>query len=156
MAAGAEDVEPHHRVVHQVQTGISADDDLVHIDAEQLGEEVTRLGNSIQTAVVAGVDAVAGHIVVKFVENPIRQVELSSGRLAARHVKFQILRHVPGILPVQLRLEFEKFRFRTSGNITTHNNSCCCDTLRIPAMRAVSIRSAEPLSTSGPRRHQSF
>lgn len=124
MAAGSEYIKAHHRVVHQVQTGIAADDDLVHVDAEQVGKEAARFGNPLKAAVIAGVDAVAGDVIFEFIENGIGQVELGAGGFSARHVEFEILRDITGVSSVKLRLAFLQLRPGTFADIPAHNNSC--------------------------------
>ena len=80
-------------VVHHLEAGVAAYDDLVSGNAEHFLEQSLSLGDTVEYAVVAAVDAVAGLVVaVKAVKEHVkRKVELLGGRLTSRHIELQTL-----------------------------------------------------------------
>ena len=72
-AENAELERTDNGVVHHLQAGVSAYDHLVSGNAEHLLKQSLRLGDSVQNAVVAAVDAVAGLVIaVKAVQKHIQ------------------------------------------------------------------------------------
>ena len=65
-------------VVHHLEAGVVAGDQVLHRDAEQLTEDRPQLGQPVQAAVVAGVGALAVAVVVSpgRLEQAVGQVEL--------------------------------------------------------------------------------
>ena len=47
-----------HGIIHQIERGIAANDDIFGRDPEQVGKELLRFGNAIKNTVVAVIDAV--------------------------------------------------------------------------------------------------
>lgn len=83
IAPGAEEQQPDHRVVHQVQTGVSADHDVFNRNSQQTAKELASLGDPLQTAVITGVDAVLGPIIRERIQDPVGQVQLAAGGFSA-------------------------------------------------------------------------
>ena len=85
----------HHHVVHQLEAGVVARDQIGHRDAEQLAEDGAQFGQSVQAAVVAGVGALAVAVGVfpaaRQREQRVGQVELRRRRLAAGQVEAELL-----------------------------------------------------------------
>jgi hypothetical protein len=96
----------HHRVVHQLQAGVVAGDQVLHRDTEQFAEDRAQLRQPVQPAVVAGVGAVPVAVVVAGQgQQPVGQVELFGRRLAARQVQLELLGLQVGVVaPLQLVL----------------------------------------------------
>ena len=81
-----------HDVVHELQTGVVARDQVGHADAEQLAEDRAQLGQAVQAAVVAGVGALAVlEVLAGEGQQRIGQVQLRRRRLAAGEVQAQLL-----------------------------------------------------------------
>ncbi len=82
----------HHDVVHELEAGVVARDQVGHRDAEQVAEDGPQLGQAMQSAVVAGVGSVAvAEVRPRQTQQVVGQVELLSGRLAAGQVQAQLL-----------------------------------------------------------------
>ena len=81
-------------VVHQRERGVAADEALLGLAAEDLGEQPLRRGQAGQLAVVAHVDTV-GNIVFGGLENVhdiADHIELGAAGLAAGHIQLQLAR----------------------------------------------------------------
>ena len=83
----------HHDVVHHLEAGVVAGDQVRHRDAQQFAEDLPQFGQPVQTAVVAGVGALA--VAVRAfaapgqLEQRIGQVQLLGRRLAAGQVELE-------------------------------------------------------------------
>ena len=83
----------HHadgdQVVHQLQAGVAAHENLAGLHAEHIGKQCAGFGQTLQLTVVAGVKAVVGDVVVHL-EQVHGQIHLVRAGLAAGHVQLQI------------------------------------------------------------------
>ena len=110
IAAHSEDVQPHHHVVHERQTGVAADDDASGIDAEQFAEVAFRLGQPLQHAVVAGVGTVLGaDVAERRIEHRATGIQLIGTGFAARHIEFQPALPETPVSGVEPFLQGDKF-----------------------------------------------
>ena len=87
-------------IVHQLEAGVVAGDQVRHRDAEQLAEYGPQFGQAVQPAVVAGVGALLVAVVVAGqAQQLVGQVELLGARFAAGEVQGQLhslqLQHSP-------------------------------------------------------------
>ena len=119
VAVRAEDPVAHDRVVHHVQAGVAADHEAVARDAEELGEELARLVDAFQTAVVARVDAALDHVAVEAVQDAVRQVELAAGGFPAGHIELEVAGLISGILAFKVGLNLSQ-AFRGLFGIVIH------------------------------------
>ena len=92
-AIDAQQQRAHDRIIHQIQAGLPAHDDVIHLQSEQIGKELLALVHTGELAVVAHVGALSGDDQLgRFKPQHIhRQIELGRVRLAAGHVKLLIL-----------------------------------------------------------------
>ena len=83
----------HHadgdQVIHQLQAGVAAHENLAGLHAEHIGKQCAGLGQTLQFTVVAGVKAVVGDVVVHL-EQVHGQIHLVRAGLAAGHVQLQV------------------------------------------------------------------
>ena len=81
-------------VIHQLETGVAADKNLLALTAQNLGKERLRLGQTGHLAVVALLDAVRAEVLRTGDEREHRcdKVELIAAGLTARHIQLQSLR----------------------------------------------------------------
>ena len=84
--------QPADDLVHHRQARVAARDDLRGVDAEQVGEDLTELGETLEAAVVADVGAGAVLVTGRQVQQPLGQVELVGAGLAAGEVELEALR----------------------------------------------------------------
>ena len=78
-------------IVHQLQAGVVTRDQVLHRDAEQLGEDGPQSGQAVQPAVVAGVGALLVAVIVSGqAQQLVGQVELLRARFAAGQVQGQL------------------------------------------------------------------
>ena len=100
----------HDDVVHHLEAGVVARDQVRHRDAEQLAEDRPQFRQAVQAAVVAGVGAVAVAVLrARQGQQLVGQVELRRRRLAAGEVQAQLLGLQVGVvaaLQLVLRLQF--------------------------------------------------
>ena len=82
----------HHtdgnQIVHQLQAGVAAHKNLVRFDAKHIGKQGACLRQALQLAVVAGVKAVVGDVVVHL-EQIHSKIHLVRAGFAAGHVQLQ-------------------------------------------------------------------
>jgi RNA polymerase sigma factor (sigma-70 family) len=81
------------QIIHQLQRGASADDDLGGLHVEKLGKELSCGGDAEQIAVIADVERAVKTILAvgKHLQHIVGEIELRLAGLAARHVKLQSL-----------------------------------------------------------------
>ena len=83
----------HHadgdQVIHQLQAGVAAHENLAGLHAEHIGKQCAGFGQTLQLTVVAGVKAVVGDVVVHL-EQVHGQIHLVRAGLAAGHVQLQV------------------------------------------------------------------
>ena len=84
-----EEQEVDDRAVHHREARVAARDDLRRLDPEQLGEDLAQLGQALEAAVVAHVDARPVRRRRRQPQQLVRQVELGRRRLAPRQVEPQ-------------------------------------------------------------------
>ena len=86
-------------VIHEVQAGTAADEDLRGRHAQQLGKQALGRGNAGQLAIVAHVERAVEAVLrrLQHGQNAADHVELRTARLAAGHVQGELLR-LPGIV----------------------------------------------------------
>ena len=78
--------------MHQLQAGVVPRDQVLHRDAEQLGEDGPQSGQAVQPAVVAGVGALGVAVIVSGqAQQLVGQVELLGARFAAGQIQSQLL-----------------------------------------------------------------
>ena len=77
-----------YQVVHQLQAGVAAHKNLRGLYAKHIGKQFASLLQAFQFAIVAGVEAVIGGVVVHL-QQIHRQIHLVRAGLAAGHVEFQ-------------------------------------------------------------------
>ena len=83
-----------NQIIHQIQAGVAADQNLLRLRTQQRGKELFCGWNARQLAVVAHVDALV-HAVVGFVQNRqqiAHKIELFPPGLTARHVQREMQR----------------------------------------------------------------
>ena len=92
-----------HQVVHQVQAGVAADEDLLRLRAEELGEQPLGRRDAGQLAVVADVQSVVDAVgrIGQNGQQVADHVELLAAGLAARHVERKLLRLIVGVARLQ-------------------------------------------------------
>ncbi len=77
--------------MHQLQAGVVTRDQVLHRDAQQLGEYGPQSGQAVQAAVVAGVGALLVAVIVAGqAQQLVGQVELLRARFPARQVQGQL------------------------------------------------------------------
>ena len=83
----------HHadgdQVIHQLQAGVAAHENLAGLHAEHIGKQRAGLGQTLQLTIVAGVKAVVSDVVVHL-EQVHGQIHLVRAGLAAGHIQFQV------------------------------------------------------------------
>ena len=80
----------HDLVIHQIERGVSCNDEVFCRNIEQIRKESFCLGNAAEQAIIAAVDAILGvaiHARIHTVEQIVHQVKLVGAGLAAREVK---------------------------------------------------------------------
>jgi hypothetical protein len=99
--------------VHERQAGVAADDDVVDVFFVEHGcQKALRLGQPVEHAVVAAVDAVFGVAVLERVhagQHRHAQIKLRAGRFAARHVERQVAPLDLGVVVFKIPLERLEF-----------------------------------------------
>ena len=86
-------------VIHEVQAGAAADEDLRGRHAQQLGKQALGRGNAGQLAVVAHVERAVEAVLrrLQHGQNAADHIELRTARLAAGHVQGELL-GLPGLV----------------------------------------------------------
>ena len=88
-------------VVHDLQAGVVSRDQVGYSDAEQFGEDLPQLRQTVEAAVVAGVGALTVAVVAaRQGEQLVGQVQLLGRRFAAGEVQRQVLGPQVGVIPL--------------------------------------------------------
>ena len=88
---GALEPQVGEDLAHHHQAGAAAGDDLLGLDPQQVGEHGAQLGDALQAAVVAGVDAGLVDHAAGQVQQLVGEVQLGGRGLAAREVELEPL-----------------------------------------------------------------
>ena len=95
-----EDVADGHKVVHQLQAGVAAHKNFAGSRAHHVGKQLAGLVQTLQIAVVAGVGALIGGVIVHL-QKVHCQIHLVRTGLAARHIQVKTHRLILFILRFQ-------------------------------------------------------
>ena len=80
-----------HRVVHELQAGVAAHENLFRLAAQNVGKQRLGGGDTGHLAVIAGLDAVGDKVLGldEDAEDIRHQIQLVAARLAPRHIQLQ-------------------------------------------------------------------
>ena len=87
-AADAVCISMRYQIIHDVQAGASADDDLFRTQSHQIAHELTCLWNSFQDAIITDIRTIfQGHIFgSQTAEHTLSKLHLFFGRTAPGHI----------------------------------------------------------------------
>ena len=122
--AGAEEHETDHGIIHQIEAGVAADNDLFRGDVQQTGEQFFCFRDAIEPAVVPCVHAIFCDIFCQGEEDPVGQVKLRARGFATGHIQFQVLCLKVCVLLFQIFLEGKQFHFGKFCDVHGRFRSC--------------------------------
>ena len=86
----AEHIADVDQIVHQLQAGVAAHENLAGLHAEHIGKQCAGFGQTLQFTVVAGIGAGIGGVIVHL-QQVHGQIHLVRARLAAGHIQLEAL-----------------------------------------------------------------